>query len=261
MKLRSCAIAVLLAPVALLGQHVGVINTGPTMRPPANAFPFGNILFPAGIPNTISSQTHASRLGATISGFPPYTGAPARGVFSGRRGGLGGRTVVVPYAYPVFVGGGFYDYAPPQPASNITVVVPQQPAPSVIINHNYTPETAEPVMRDYSNTELPESASSRSSSGMRVYEAPVAPAAEPERRPGRAASAPRPDEDRPTIYLIALNDGTVYSAIGYWAEGETLHYVTPQGSLNRVSLDRIDRATTAQLNRERNVDFDAKVLR
>ena len=228
---------------SLFAQHVGVVNTGPRMAP-TNAYQYGNILFPGGVP------THGSRLGASVSG------RPQPGVYQGigpqNPGGRPPRTTVVPYAFPVFVGGDPYGYQQPYsqpPAQNITVVVPQQPAPSVIINHNYVPDTAKPVLRDYSTENLPEG-------GVRVYEAPGARASEPaspKSDPQRAVAS-----DRPTIYLIALRDSSIQSAIGYWTEAGVLHYVTPHGVVNRVSLDRIDRDLTSQLNSERKVEFSLK---
>jgi hypothetical protein len=138
-----------------------------------------------------------------------------------------------------------------QPAPNVTVVVPQQPPPSVVINHNYTPETANPVLRDYSKTDLP-------GSGLKVYEGPRQPTAAPApAQPETRRVAP----DKPTIYLIALNDGTIRQAIGYWIEGTSLHYVTPQSSINNVALDSVDRELSVQLNSERNLEFDLNSAR
>ena len=92
-----------------------------------------------------SSNTHAGRLGATIAGGS-YTGVPPGAIPPhGRQ-----RTVVVPYAYPVFYGGG-YGGITLQSSSrqNVTVVVPQQQVPQVIINNGYVPETANPALREY----------------------------------------------------------------------------------------------------------------
>jgi hypothetical protein len=76
--------------------------------------------------------------------------------------------------------------------------------------------------------------------------------------PQAKAQARPPADDRPTIFLIALKDSSVHSAIGYWIESGTLHYVTPQGSVNRVSLGMVDRELSEQLNNERKVEFTLK---
>jgi hypothetical protein len=39
-------------------------------------------------------------------------------------------------------------------------------------------------------------------------------------------------------------------------EGDTLNYVTQQGTPNRASIDLIDKPFSRQLNRERNVEFN-----
>jgi hypothetical protein len=170
---------------------------------------------------------------------------------------------VVPYAVPVYAGGYYGDvdpyygngYAPQQPP-NVTVVVPQQPTPSVVINQHYTPpETAQPTLREYSSGELPESR-------LKVYEGPESGTGEakpPQKAPAPQAAAPQTaeaSESQPTIYLIALKDTTVRQAIGHWTDGTTLHYVTPKASVNRVSLDMVDREMTVRLNAERKLEFD-----
>jgi hypothetical protein len=132
--------------------------------------------------------------------------------------------VYVPYGvgYPV--------YAEPEPQVTYVYQKPQQAPPTqVIINQNFTPETARPIVREYV---------SESSGGIRVYE------------PAPKASV----EENPT-YLLAFKDHTIYAALAYWVEGNTLHYVTGQNSHNQVSLDLVDYELSNRLNRERNVEF------
>ncbi len=238
-KALALAIVFLWAGAAL-AQHHGVIRGG--SAPPrtyGSSHGFGNVVFPGtgSAPPIINPfythpTTHAQRLGATISGFPGYTPGYRPG------GGARGRSapLVVPYAVPVFVGGYGYDYAPPQP---VTVV----PAPSmtpVIINQYYTSEGARPVMRDYSQTPLPET---------------------PARMPSNqapASSLPDPKavrEDRPTVYLIAFKDGSIQAAYGFWLDNDTVHYISTKGSHNRVSIELVDRPFSEQLNRERGIEF------
>lgn len=232
----------------LQAQHPSIISPGRTTPAPAGAFRFGNILFPGGLPK---NQSHAARLGGTIAGRPPFVGVqPGHGH---GRGHQRNRTLVVPYAVPVYYGDPYgYGYA--QQSPNVTVVVPQQPAPSVVINHNYTPETANPVMRDYSNSNLPESG------GLRVYDGSKPSPKEPAQAPVPEAKS-KVASDQPTIYLIALKDSTIRQAIGYWIEDETFNYVTPQGTINRVSLDNLDKELSERLNAERNLEFDLNSAR
>jgi hypothetical protein len=54
------------------------------------------------------------------------------------------------------------------------------------------------------------------------------------------------------VFLIALKDGSVYMAVAYWIEDSTLHYITPQGKHNQVSLPLVDRHLSQKLNQGRS---------
>ena len=56
-------------------------------------------------------------------------------------------------------------------------------------------------------------------------------------------------------YLIAYRNRSMYAAISWWMEGDTLHYVTTQNTHNQTSLDLIDLERTTKLNQDRNVPF------
>ena len=181
-------------PALIPAQHVPVINPSRGMIAPSNAYRYGNILFPGGISQQVPAphlNSHAGRLGGVVSGSIPYTGVPP-----GQQGRFPGRTVVVPYAYPVFYGSGYgyggygYEgYGQEPQAPNVTVVVPQQPVPQVVINNSYVPDTAKPVLREYSPGELPES-------NVRVYEGPSSHAP----RALRIRAAPSWTRSRPFIW-------------------------------------------------------------
>ena len=195
-------------------------------------FGFGNVVFPGSggprLPHfSITDPGFAHRLGGIVTGFQPFTGAPT-GHF--RRG----RTVAVPFAVPVVVGG-YYPEPVPQQVPNVIVIAPQQqPAPPVVINQNFAPQ---PEVR-------PSGPTPSDNSGVGVYQAPSPSSAEGE-----------PISQEPTIYLIAYKDSSIHAAIAYWVEGDTLHYVTPQGRPNQASLALIDREYSRQLNRGRSADF------
>ena len=141
--------------------------------------------------------------------------------------------VYVPYAVGGYYGGPAY-YGQPYEPPMMAYPPQQQSAPVVIINQNFAPETARPVVREY----VPDA-----DGGIRVY------------GPSNRASSPEPPAQENPTYLIAFKDHTIYAALAYWVEGETLHYVTSQNTHNQVSLDLIDRDLSDRLNRERNVDF------
>ena len=148
---------------------------------------------------------------------------------------------IIPYVvpYPIFTGDGYasempyppypYEQMQPQPQQQppppVTVVMPpQQSAPPATINQ-YVPD-ADPAPP-------PENSS------VQVYQVPASPRPEP-------AEPPRP------AFFIALKDGWVYTTSQYWVESGTLHYITAQGTHNQVSLNLVDRQTSARLNRGRD---------
>jgi hypothetical protein len=147
--------------------------------------------------------------------------------------------IIVPY--PVFYGGGYYGYdAPPAPYAGgyySDQFGDRQDAPAVILNQNFVPDTVNPSFQDYSNSQLPPPT-------VRRFDTPSQPTQD------QAAQ-----NDQPSFYLIALRDHTIYAAIGYWIEDQTLHYITPENVHNRLALDQVDRAFTKQLNDERHIDF------
>lgn len=74
-------------------------------------------------------------------------------------------------------------------------------------------------------------------------------AADPPQTPGDPIGAPQ------NYYLIAYRNHAVYSALAYWVEDKTLHYVTTQNTHNQASLDLIDLDLTKSLNQARDVTF------
>lgn len=148
---------------------------------------------------------------------------------------------IVPY--PVFYGSYYFcdpaycnpaapaDENAPAPANNYSddsgaYGAPGQP-PVVLVNPGYQPQTANGVMHDYSNANLPP--------------------------PGPSPNA-KPD-DQPNIYLIAMTDHTILAAIAYWVDGDTLDYITQDGDQNRVSLALVDREFSRKLNSDRGIEF------
>ena len=73
--------------------------------------------------------------------------------------------------------------------------------------------------------------------------------------PGAGGDAATQAHPNPVIFLIAMKDHTIYPAIAYWVENDTLNYITEQGVRNRVSLGLVDRDFSVQLNKERDIDF------
>jgi hypothetical protein len=83
--------------------------------------------------------------------------------------------------------------------------------------------------------------------------ASVIAAPPPAQTPQNRCVQPEPPE--PPHVLIALNNGWVYAAIAYWVDGGTLHYVTPHGEHNQVSLELVNRRLSTRLNKPAQIEF------
>jgi hypothetical protein len=237
---------------------------------PASTSGFGRIMFPGGVGPSAGARTPGTTtlgsgriIGNVGVGAPAIVRNPGRNVVMQPpviRHGAHNNAIVVPY--PVYVGGGYYDYGPPPPLfmenfSRPSQLVPPQPvgalfmenfstispqnlatyttrdqdqSPVVIVNQYFTPDTPVP------STNPPTAAAK-----------PTAP----------QTSAPlafntTPD---PVVFLIAMKDHTVYSASSYYVDGRLLNYTTMQGAQNTVSLDLVDQDLSRRLNRDRSVAF------
>ena len=215
---------------------------------------FGQVRAPAPVPGAHGSLVDPGfgrRLAATVAGRPVgvHPVAPAPGHFR--------RSTVVAVPYPVYVGGGYYGggyYGDPSAAPGPAPVPDPgagQPAPVVIINQSFQPQPVNPVIRDYSGAQLPPAADQQT---LRTLENPTHPYADAQEQPPAAAQQPA-DDEKPTLYLIAFKDHRIVPALAYWVDGDTVSYVTKDGSQNRVSLSLIDREFSKQLNDERRVPF------
>ena len=235
--------AALAAASPLAAQHRGVFahpHTSFAQRSLSARSGFGNILFPGtGGPPIVHTPTFADRLGATVTGAFPHR--PHRGIFAGP-------VAPVVYPVPVFYGGYWGGSATP-PQQVYVNVQTGPPQPPVIINQYYSAPNAQPVVREYSDKELPKP------SGMLHFHAKV-----PDRGAAKPvihnAGAEEEDAGEPTLYLIAYKEGAIYPAIGYWLENGTLHYITPKGDHNQASLDLIDTKLTRRLNAGRGLSFE-----
>jgi hypothetical protein len=176
-------------------------------------------------PAAVSPQSHHSSGGSTSSGYQygGYRSAPA-----------------TTYFYPVYVSG--FDYSSSYQAASDVVAIPSsqsQTQPQVVINQYFGSDGAKPSVTDYGpdGREVPPS-----DTGVRIYQAPYNPPAEYS-----------PSDQ--VVFFIALKDSSVYSAVAYWVDGDMLHYITPQGKHNQVSLALVDRDLSLKLNQGRQVDF------
>jgi hypothetical protein len=227
-----CALVVLLASGAF-AQRRAVGNTTGT-----NAG-YGNVVFPGGkpainTPFTLTGPNFANSIGNVVAGRPAFNGTVHRNPNSGA-------VVYIPYAYPVYSGGyygggyngyggyyaGYGDAPPPQQQQqpNVTIIYPpQQPMPMMYGQPQQPDAVPNAMIREYGPSQAP-----------------------------TAADAAQPDA---TYYLLAFKDHSIYSAVGYWLDGDTLHYITTGNVHNQVSLSLVDRDLTVQLNKGRGVQVN-----
>jgi hypothetical protein len=224
--LGGLCIALLLAG-GLFAQRGNYVNSQPVLTGG-----FGNVVYPGGTPATVPGMTRS--FGNVVY---PGGGGP-RLVVPGSHQAVRPQRAVSPglvYSYPLYVGGYGYGYgyngtdAPVDPSQqqqqpNVTVVYPPQPAP-VIINQ-YGSGDSSPAVRPH------------------MYDMPAEPQADS-----------TPAEAESTHYLIAFKDHTIYSAVAYWVDGDTLHYFTAGNTHNQASLSLVDRELTLRLNQESGVSM------
>jgi hypothetical protein len=63
-------------------------------------------------------------------------------------------------------------------------------------------------------------------------------------------------QSRDVNFLLAFKDGSIKAVIAYWANGDTLHYVTRDHQEHNCPLDGLDRQFSARLNRDQHVPFN-----
>jgi hypothetical protein len=181
---------------------------------------FGNVLFPG--------TGHAP--GAFTPFSQTFGGNPAGGF---RRFGRGATTVILPYAVPIYGAPYAAPYAPEDPQAYAGYAPAQAPPPQVIYIVPAAPNgNAEPPAQPQS-------------SGPMIYNVPP--------RENGSTESVAPAGKR--VYLIAVKNSSIYSATDYWVENDTLHYITPTGAHNQISMDQLDLDFTVRLNRERGIDF------
>ena len=221
--LREAGLLILIAASAF-AQHHGGGSSSPA--PSAMSAPRGNLGSFSGFGNAVHPGTgHAP--GPNSGGF--HSGRFRRPIIYPVI--VGGYFPYGGYGYPYsgYYGDGSYNGYPYQPDSG---AYPSQQTPQVIINQNFAPDRAYPVVREYAPDTGVET--------IRTYDAP-----------GRAPVDSV--EEATPYYLLAFKDSSVYSAFAYWVEGDTLHYVTSDRIHNQASLSLVDRDLTERLNRDRNM--------
>ncbi len=101
------------------------------------------------------------------------------------------------------------------------------------------------VQNYYSAPAQSQQSPSQSEDSLTTYQAPAS-----------NAYAEVPEEAAPKAakyYLIAYKDHHVYTAVTYWVEGQTLHYLTTDEEHNQAPVSSIDTELTKKLNDGRDL--------
>jgi hypothetical protein len=184
----------------------------------------GSVIFPGG----------STQIG--IPGIPPIMpnfssqrlGGNVQQNGMNRGGHRGGGAI---YPYPVYVPA-YYDNSYYSGSTTAPMVQPQQPNVTVI----YPPQQANPVFINMGPQDNP-------------YGTPTN-----DRPQQHSLYQPRPAAEEPAAeqvhFLLAFKDHSIYSAVAYWVDGDTVHYFTSGNTHNQASVSLIDRELTERLNRE-----------
>ena len=237
------AVSSLMSAGLFAQNRSGFVNTGGVTRTGGSVvFPGGTSAMP-GVQRTAGSVVYPGGGGPQIGipsaitnlNFPGHNGGA-------RTGNRAGHSQTFVYGYPLYVGGGAYvdnSYVgqpnpPAQQQPNVVVIYPQQ-QPPVIINQFGSAEGG-----PYATTVQPQT----------IYPQQQSMQQQPMRAQVEESSAPEQPH-----YLIAFQDHSIYSAVAYWVDGDTLHYFTTGNTHNQASVSLIDRELTARLNRESGVEI------
>lgn len=163
------------------------------------------------------------------------------------------------YAYPSYIGGyggyygGYYgDYGSGDSQG-------YSPGYSQAYAPGYAPGYADPSLQGPGPVAAPPVVINQYFGGSPMGGAPEQPDDQNihmyQQQPPPARYSPDPASDSHT-YLIAYKDHSVYTAIAYWVEGNTLHYITSGNTHNQADLNLIDVEFTRKLNSDRSMPFN-----
>jgi hypothetical protein len=196
---------------------------------------------------SIGSRAISRPLGGTNPGFNG-SGYYGSGYYSSGNRGAGRAPLYggYPYAYSVWVPD-YYDYVNSQSQYAAPYAYGAPPdASSYDVPPGVAPIPQQPVIiNQYFGAPGPPAANAPEAGLRRGNDTNDTNA----QAPGDPLGTPQ------NYYLIAYKNHAVYTALAYWVEDKTLHYVTTQNTHNQASLDLIDLALTKSLNQHNDVPF------
>ncbi len=193
---------------------------------------------------SLGGPVGAKAFSRPLGGFSPgFNGFGTLNTRSNRNRGL---LYGYPYAYSVWVPD-YYDYLDTRSQYTGPYALPPDPYAPVPAQAAGTQQPV--IINQYFNTPPP-STNAQGASGSQPGNAPDANTTAAAAPPGDPIGIPK------NYYLIAYKNHAVYSALAYWVEDKTLHYVTTENTHNQASLDLIDLTLTKSLNARNEVPFE-----
>lgn len=203
-------------------------------------------------------------------GLPPPIVVPSAGALGGGFAGQGSSRPLGGIAPPSFPAGVQPKPAPPPPnASGYRYYGPVYYVPSASELEALDPSQTANAPYHPANPPIPQTAVGRATSAVQFSGS--APATQPQTvivnqyfgkdgpdNTTRVASTTSSGETAATTreyYMIAYKNRHVVTALAYWLDGDTLHYVTSENAHNQSSLALIDLEMTTRLNADREVPF------
>jgi hypothetical protein len=199
-----------LVSTALFAQgHSGLVQPLPGIISGGSVVHPGGTSSMPGVQRTTGSVVHPGGSTPQI-GYPGYRQPGAR------------RNTTASYAYPVYIGGygygygyGGYDTQPVQPAPT------QSAQPNVIVIYPQAPPQPQ------------------------MYYQPAPP---PQSSIIDVPQQGQQEQTEATHYLLAFKDHSIYSAVAYWVDGDTIHYMVSGNLHKQAPVSSVDRDLTGRLN-------------
>jgi len=221
---------------------------------------------PMRMPGSVTNTGFASALAGTVQGTYPGGGARSpQGLY------LGG---LFPFAAPYpnwapappAIFNVSYEAPPapmpvadaPPPPPFVFAPAPERPTVSVFVaaTESTEPAPVSPEVRRRNSQNLQALAAVLHFSGP-VESAALSPGAisSGAAMPAAATVAPAPSAETEPVLLIAFKDRNVVTAIAYWTDRGTLHFVTPAREQKQTPLSDVDWERSRALNNERGMPF------
>jgi hypothetical protein len=223
MRVLTGVSVVLLLNSGLFAQGRGGGSSGAQPRVTGS---FGSVLFPGGTPATSpGTQRFFGSTSFPGGGGPRLVVPNTRNLTLSPRQGLGTYGAQFGYGIPWFYYGPDYFYQPDQSAMQAEASA-QPSQPNIVIV--YPPQSGQSLS----------GAPTAQGDTWRVY---------PPAQTAPAAESPAPPEQ--PNYLLAFKDHNIYSAVAYWIDGDTIHYITSGNRHNQATIDLLDRPLTERLSK------------